>query len=208
MILRKTAHQSPERIGILGGTFDPIHIGHLIMAQTAMRRFKLDRVIFVPANIPPHKNPHEVTLPRHRLNMVKLALVGHKRFSVSDFEINREGPSYSIDTVRHFREKFLPRTKLFFLMGQDAFEGLKNWKDVAQIFKLVKIVVVNRPGFKFENVYLPHHSVLMPGIDISSSDVRNQVVEGNAINYLVPQKVADYIQKHRLYRKKKIKKGF
>ncbi len=193
----------PSRVGILGGTFDPIHIGHLVMAQAAMKKLGLQKVIFVPANLPPHKNPGGVTPALRRLAMVRLALSGHPHFSVSDFEINKPGRSYSIDTIRHFREMFPARTKLFFLMGQDAFEGLKEWKDVAQIFKLVHIVVVNRPGYKPDQVHLPHHSVLMPGIDIASSDVRNQVIEGNAISYLVPPKVAEYIQKHRLYRKKR-----
>ncbi len=191
-----------QRIGILGGTFDPIHIGHLVMAQAALEGMRLKEIIFVPSHLPPHKNSKDVTPAHDRLQMVTRAIKDNPSFKVSDFEVKKEGRSYSIDTVQHFKGLYHSQTKLFFIVGQDAFGGLGQWKDINGILKLVDFVVVNRPGCKERQGGIKHHSVLMPGIDISSSEVRQQAAQGNLISYLVPKSVAEYIEKRGLYQNK------
>ncbi len=185
----------------MGGSFDPIHIGHLVMAQAARDKFNLDQVVFIPANLPPHKPRQRLASAKHRLAMVRLAIKGHQAFTCSDFEVNRPGKSYSIDTCRYFRQRYPSETKIFFIVGQDAFAGLKKWKNIDGIRKIVDFIVVNRPGFRTTKGGLPHFSVQMPGIAISSSDVRQQIELGNAVHFLMPPKVAEYIDQNKLYRK-------
>lgn len=188
-----------RRIGLLGGTFNPIHIGHLTMAQIAKERMNLDKIIFIPSHIPPHKKVKNLALAKHRYAMVRLAIQGNPGFAVSDFEYKKAGRSYSIDTIRHFWKNNPQGTKFFFIIGADAVAGLKDWKRIEQIVKLVTFVVVNRPGYIYREDRIEYQYVAMPAIDIASSFLRSRVAQGRSIQYFVPDSVYAYIKKHNLY---------
>ncbi len=189
-----------NRLGILGGTFDPIHLGHVRMAEVVLEKMRLDKVIFVPSHLPPHKSGFGLSSSDIRLKMVCSAIKGNPYFGASSFEVERRGKSYSIDTVGHFTKKF-PGAKLFYIIGYDAFARLHQWKAIDEILKMVEFVVVNRPG-NFTNPHcIKHHAVLMPGMDISSSNIRRLVQQGKSIRYLVPDKVRGYIEENGLYRR-------
>ena len=203
MPARGVGKNAVRRVGILGGTFDPIHNGHVIMAQTVLKKMNLDRVVFVPCRRPPHKVGHKVTPVRHRLSMIRSAIRGHAAFTVSDFEAKRPGKSYSIDTIRHLQGKYPPGTKLYFIVGQDACGGINKWRNSRDILQLVEFIVVNRPGYLDRSRGPEHVPVPIPDMDISSSDVRRLVIQGYPVDRLVPRQVAEYISRHRLYRKKR-----
>ena len=188
-----------KRIGILGGTFNPIHMGHLAIAQVSRERLSLDKVYFVPTNIPPYKSSRSVISSLHRYNMVNLAIKGNPFFGVSDFEIKREGKSYSIDTVEHFKKVFSKNAKLFFIVGEDAFMTLHTWRKIEEISKLVTFVVVNRPGFKDKQPKIKSKAIVMPGLDISSSAIRRDLRSGKTVKYFLPEKVLGYIKKKKIY---------
>ncbi len=188
-----------QRIGVLGGTFNPIHTGHLAIAQMALERMNLTKVIFVPAYIPPHKNKKIVARAKDRFSMVQLAVKGNSFFEISDFEINKKGKSYTIDTMRHFQEKYPDDTRLFFIIGEDTLSQLPKWRYIDNILEIAEFIVVNRPGHTKKSSDLKHHSVIMPGIDISSSYVRLRLVQNKTIRYFVPDQVLEYIQKNRVY---------
>ena len=190
-----------KRIGIFGGTFNPIHVGHLAIAQMALEQMKLDHVIFVPSNIPPHKKSHHILSSKHRYNMVRLAIQGNSNFSLSDVELKRDGRSYTIDTVSSFRKKFPAPAKLFFIIGADTLPHLKDWKYVEDLVKIIKFVVVNRPGYKKINIKFNYHFVSMPGLDISSTILRKRIAQAKTIRYYVPDKVFQYIEKNKLFKK-------
>jgi len=135
-----------KRIGILGGTFNPIHIGHLAIAEWSYEKLKLDKVIFVPTYLPPHKSSRGVIDAKTRYKMVELAIKDNPHFEISDFEIKKGGKSYSIDTVRYFSEKFNKDTKLYFIIGEDCLSTLHKWKEIEKLVSLASFVVVNRPG--------------------------------------------------------------
>ena len=135
-----------ERIGILGGTFDPVHIGHMAIAQKALEKCRLDKVIFVPSALPPHKKMPRLASAWDRYRMVALAAQGNPRFEVSDYEVQKGGKSYSIDTVCHFRAQYPAETKLFFIIGEDNVDTLETWKEIDRIIEIVTFIVVNRPG--------------------------------------------------------------
>ena len=190
-----------RRIAIFGGTFNPIHVGHLVAALTALELMRLDQVIFVVSNHPPHKKDKYFASSRDRLNLVQLAVQGHQAFRVSDCEIKRGGKSYSIDTVEFFRKKFPPPTKLFFIIGGDELNALPTWKDYPRLLERVTFVAVNRPGYQ-KNIHserIPHKDVEMPAIDLSSSLIRDYRRKGKSIRWLVPERVALYIEKKGLY---------
>jgi len=189
-----------ERIGVLGGTFNPIHIGHLAMAQMALERMHLTKVVFVPAHIPPHKNPGVVAHAKHRYQMVKLAIDGNASFELSDFEINKKGKSYTIDTMNYFYGAYPKDTKLYFIIGGDALGDLRSWRYIDDILKISEFIVVNRPGYVKKSSNVKHHSVIMPGIDISSSHVRMRLFQNRTIRYFVPDSVLEYIHQNQLYR--------
>jgi len=188
-----------ERIGVLGGTFNPIHVGHLAIAQMALERMHLTKVIFVPAHIPPHKNPGIVASAQHRYQMVKLAIDGNASFEISDFEINKKGKSYTVDTMQHFYKLYGQDAKLYFIIGGDALGDLRNWRYIDDILKISEFIVVNRPGYVKKGGDVKHHSVIMPGIDISSSYVRMRLFQNRTIKYFVPDNVLGYISQHCLY---------
>jgi nicotinate-nucleotide adenylyltransferase len=187
------------KIAILGGTFNPIHIGHLILAEEAREKLGLERIIFVPAYLPPHKDNSHIAEALHRYSMVKLAIKKNNYFSVSDIEIKRDGRSYTIDTVREFKRTY-PDDDLYFIIGSDLLKYLDDWKDLDEIIKMVKFVVATRPGYLLEKI--PSHIATLPirAVDISGFEIRKAIEEDKSFRYLVPEAVFNYIGKHRLYK--------
>ncbi|MDD8030847.1 MAG: nicotinate-nucleotide adenylyltransferase [Acidobacteriota bacterium] len=211
--------------GLFGGTFNPIHNGHLKAALEVIARLPLDRVLFIPSYIPPHKNHKEVVPVRHRLKMVEIACQGYLKFLVSDVEARRPGPSYSISTLKKFKTTFQDE-KFFFIVGSDAFLEIDTWKDYSLLLKECSFIVVTRPGFGLElvkkvidkirpaNLFIIDHKktiskeeLLIGGIylleaatpDISSTEIRRRLQAGLPISGLVPKGVEDYIKKYKLY---------
>lgn len=171
------------------------------MAQMALEKCRLKKVIFVPCHIPPHKNPRQVASSRHRFNMVSLAISGNPLFEISDFEIKKPGPSYTIDTLRYLKRIYNKEARLFFIIGGDTLPQLKNWRYIEDILRIATFIVVNRPGQFKKTKGIAYLSVTMPGIDISSSYVRRCIAQGKTIKYFVFENVANYIKKYKLYNK-------
>jgi nicotinate-nucleotide adenylyltransferase len=188
-----------KKIGIFGGTFNPIHTGHLLIAQEVLRSLGLNVIIFVPVYIPPHKKDSDLVSAHDRYNMVKIAISNNPNFKVSASEIKRKGLSYSIDTLREFKRKFGRGTNLYFIIGSDMARELKAWKQIDAINKLVKFVIVNRPGYRMKR--LPRYAQLIdsPYINISSRRIRRLIKRGDSVRYLVPHKVLEYILKNKIY---------
>jgi nicotinate-nucleotide adenylyltransferase len=189
-----------QKIGLLGGTFDPIHIGHLLMARTALEQMDLDQVIFIPSCVPPHKKSPTLFSAMDRLEMVRLAVTQVPEFAVSDFEIQKGGRSYSVDTVRHFRGISPTSAKLYFIVGGDAISQLDTWKDADQLKTMCSFVSVNRPGYSRGDAELKYHAVTMNGIEMSSTEIRRRILQGKSIQFLVPDAVLGYIRDKKLYR--------
>ncbi|HUI29175.1 MAG TPA: nicotinate-nucleotide adenylyltransferase [Candidatus Acidoferrales bacterium] len=194
---------SSARVGILGGTFNPPHIAHLIAAESATEQLRLDKMLFVPAAIPPHKLNEKIIPANVRLQMVKLAIKGNPKFEVCDIELKRSGASYSIDTIIELKGKF-PDDKFFLVIGIDLLIDFYSWKDPEKILDKCDVVAMNRPGFALESVdqgLLRRVEVLsVPGLDVSSSDIRRRVHSGRSIRFLVPQAVEEYIYANSIYR--------
>lgn len=188
------------RIGILGGTFNPIHIGHLILAEEALSKLKLDKVIFVPTFIPPHKNIEGEIKPKDRLKMVEIAIGDNPSFAVSTFELDLKKKSYSIDTLKEFRREYGDKAEFYFITGSDLLKDLFSWKDVNDIFKMSKFIVANRPGYPVKDVPEDVETVVITPIEVSSEDIRRRLKAGKSIRYLVPEKVRAYIIEHNLYK--------
>lgn len=190
-------------IGIFGGTFNPPHIGHLIAAEHVRTELSLDRIIFVPAALPPHKLNQDVTAPEHRLAMVRLAIQDNAHFDLSEIEITRGGVSFTIDTLRELKAKH-PDDQLFLLIGMDNLVDFHTWKSPERIVGLARVVVMTRPGFTTKDVpSLMKEEIRMcpvPEIGIASRELRKRVSEGKSIQYLVAESVRCYIEEHRLYR--------
>ena len=183
------------KIALFGGTFDPIHHGHLILAREAVEQLGLDLLIFIPNTISPHKLAC-VAAPAHlRMEMVRAAIEGEPRFAVDDLELARTGPSYAIDTVEAMRERH-PGATLFYLVGEDNVAKLQTWRRADELQQLAQFVVLSRTG------HTPNHSfpVVQRDIDISSTDLRIRVAKGASIRYLAPQKVLEIIGQHQLYK--------
>lgn len=192
-----------KRLGILGGTFDPIHSGHLILAEQLKEELKLQKVIFIPSANPPHKENYFVSSAKDRLKMVKIAIRDNPDFLISDIELKREGKSYTIDTLTQLK-KLYKDYGLFFLLGSDAIDELPTWKEPDKIFQKVKVVVALRPGFNRidpENRFV-RRSLVVPinGLNISSTQIREKIRIGKSIRYLVPPGVEKFIRSKRLYR--------
>ncbi len=189
------------RIGILGGTFNPIHTGHLIVAQDALEAARLDRVIFIPSATPPHKRLEGNVSAAHRLRMVKLAIAGDKRFAADDLEIKRGGKSYSVDTLVELRRRYR-RAEFYFIIGADSLSELHRWKDARRLVKLCRFLAVARPGFAPNPARLPglrYRRLRAHPCAIASSDIRRRLARGQSIRYLVPDAVVRYIRTHKLY---------
>jgi nicotinate-nucleotide adenylyltransferase len=185
------------RVGILGGTFDPIHIGHLIAASSVYEALNLDSIVFMPAGDPWQKRDRELSSGEHRLEMVKLATIDDDRFQASDIEISRSGPTYAIDTVREWK-RLHPADELFWIVGSDALSGIPSWHKWEAFVNEVTIVSVNRIG-QSASVDFDVVSVEMPEVRISATELRDKFTNKLDTKYLVPQKVSDYISDQGLY---------
>lgn len=188
-----------RRVGIMGGTFDPVHHGHLVAASEVAQAFELDEVIFVPTGNP-YLKPH-VSSSEHRYLMTVIATASNPRFKVSRVDVDREGPTYTIDTLQDIRER-MPDAELFFITGADAIAQIMEWKDAREMFRIAHFIAVSRPGHELSIAGLPEDrlSVLeVPALAISSTDCRSRVRRGFPVWYLVPDGVVQYIAKNRLY---------
>jgi nicotinate-nucleotide adenylyltransferase len=189
-----------SKVGIFGGTFDPIHLGHLITAQSVKELRNLEKIIFIPAFISPHKSDAKTSSPEDRLNMIKLAVDGIPFFDYSDTEVKKGGVSYSIDTLRELKKHY---SELELLIGYDNIFSFHTWKEPDEILNLAKIIVLKRKSShppQFEDKYY-HQAVFVQtrGIEISATDIRERVKNGMPINFLVPPAVIKYIYEHKLY---------
>ncbi|HMB68735.1 MAG TPA: nicotinate-nucleotide adenylyltransferase [bacterium] len=190
------------RLGIFGGTFDPVHLGHLILAELTRGLLGLDRILFVPARMSPHKRGADAS-PEHRFRMTGIAVKDNPHFEVSDVEIRREGPSYTVDTLRSLRGKNPPDTEHYLLLGADSARDLESWREHEELLDGSKVVILGRPGT--EDRELPgavasRATVLStPLIEISSSEIRRRVRAGETIRYLVTEPVESYIRSQGLY---------
>ncbi|MEK4243632.1 nicotinate-nucleotide adenylyltransferase [Janibacter sp. FSL W8-0316] len=190
-----------KRLGVMGGTFDPIHHGHLVAASEAASRFGLDEVVFVPTGEPWQKADKQVSPAEHRYLMTVVATASNPRFTVSRVDIDREGPTYTIDTLRDLREQ-RPDDELFFITGADALAQILSWKDIGELWDLAHFIGVTRPGYHLSETGLPDDKVTLqevPAMAISSTDCRQRVADGDPVWYLVPDGVVQYINKYELY---------
>jgi nicotinate-nucleotide adenylyltransferase len=195
------------RLGILGGTFNPPHLGHLVCAQEAYVQLGLDRVMLIPARIPPHKPVDDEPGPEHRLELCRLAVNADERFAVSSLEMQREGPSYMVDTLKELKSQ-VPDSELFLIVGGDVAAGMPNWHEPERVLSLATVAVAERRGTSKGSVYAALQSIRggeqaqffrMPRIGISSTMVRTRARAGEPIKYIVPDAVAGYIEEHGLY---------
>jgi nicotinate-nucleotide adenylyltransferase len=212
---------APQRIGLFGGTFNPVHIGHLRCAEEIREQFALSRVVFVPSCMPPHKKQPSVS-PSHRCEMTRLAIADNPCFEFSDIELKREGSSYSYDTIEHFLRQEAPASKLFFIIGSDAFREIHTWRNYPDFFEKCGFIVMSRPGIPFPSPFnLPrvsdegfvrlnedtyeHRSgnrvcfARVSALDIASSEIRSRIAGGRSISYLVTAGVERYIHENGLY---------
>jgi nicotinate-nucleotide adenylyltransferase len=190
------------RLGVMGGTFDPVHHGHLVAASEVQSLFSLDEVAFVPSGQPWQKAGKLVSPAEHRYLMTVIATASNPHFWVSRVDIDRPGPTYTIDTLRDLSAQH-PTAELFFITGADALEQIVSWKDADELFELAHFVGVTRPGYVLSDDHLPRDAVSLvevPAMAISSSACRERVLAGRPVWYLVPDGVVQYIGKHRLYR--------
>jgi nicotinate-nucleotide adenylyltransferase len=199
------------RLGIYGGTFDPVHYGHLLLAECCREQCRLDAVWFLPAAVPPHKQQRELAPAAARIDMLELAIAGQEAFSVSRYEIDRGGVNFTVDTLAHFHEED-PTRELFFLLGADMLHDLPRWRDPAGICRLALPVAVRRGGGPAVDFHalaeflsadrvaqIERHQVEMPEIALSSTELRQRVAAGQSIRYRTPRAVEQYIATHRLY---------
>lgn len=223
---RRSAPRANLKLGLFGGSFNPIHLAHLRSAEEVAEALQLDRVLFIPAGKPPHKVRADLAPAHHRLALVHRAIAGNPRFQVSTIEIERAGGSYSIDTVRSLRQR-RPQARLSLIIGMDQYRELGTWKSYAELLELCDLVVTSRPGFAFEQARsalpvavrdrfcyqaeqerLVHETgtqiifLRISDLDISASAIRERLRRGASIRYLVPQSVHRYIEQHRLYGRK------
>lgn len=199
-----------RRIGVLGGTFDPIHLGHLAVAQGALHLAGLERVLFIPAGQPPHKEGRRITAAEHRAEMVRLAIAENPLFELSTIEMDRQGPSYTILTVQALKAQN-PDWEIHFIAGMDSLEEIQTWHEYRTLLSLVRFLVAIRPGFggrRSDRVLRELGPDLagrvrileIPGLEISGTDLRQRAAEGYPLRYLIPRPVIAYIETHGLYR--------
>jgi len=203
--------KNDKKIGILGGTFDPIHYGHLIIAEEVRQSFDLEKIIFIPSGMPPHKAGLRVTPAEHRYNMVYNAIKTNDCFEVSRIELERTGYTYTVDTLRQLKSLFGNDTKLFFIVGADIIMDLLTWKEPRKIFEMCEFIATVRPGYNNDsfineieyliNVYgVKINIAYLPLIEISSTSIREKVRNKKSIKYLVPDATEAYILENELYR--------
>ena len=200
-------------VALFGGTFDPIHHGHLIAARAVAELLEYERVVFIPAPNPPHKIGHDLADAAHRLEMVRRAIEGESCFEVSDIELCRPGPSFTILTVQAYRQEVGPDVPLAWIVGGDSLAELHTWFRVDELVRLCRIVTAVRPGYETPDLsrlcrglnreqieQLTRDVLTTPRVDIASTDIRRRIREGRSIRFLLPEKVRDYIEQHALYR--------
>ena len=185
---------SSEKIGLFGGSFDPIHHGHLILARDAMESLGLDRVIFIPVMVSPHKLARPPAAARLRCEMVAAAIAGEPRFRMDSCEAEREGPSFAIDTVRLMRQRF-PQAEFFYFIGEDNVSALHTWKEIDAMKELATFVVLARGDLEPVEGF----PVISRNIDISSTDIRNRIARGLSVRYLLPDAICAILARHKLY---------
>jgi len=201
-----------KRIGLMGGSFDPIHFGHLVLAEEMRTRLTLDKVIFIPVGRAPHKHADKMTMPRQRYEMVMLATLDHPNFEVSSIEIDREGITYSHETVSQIVRESSLEDEFFFIAGADTLMELESWRSVETLLQMVTFVGAARPGtdqaellLKMEQLQRRYNASVkieeLPELDISSTDLRKRIALGQSVKYLMPDNVVQYIEKHQLYLK-------
>ena len=198
------------KTGMLGGTFDPVHLGHLSIAEEAMISQGLSQVIMIPAGQPAFKSNKKVAQAEHRLAMLRLAVEGRSNLHVSEIEIKRPGPSYTIDTIAQLRKSSGAESDLYFIVGWDSLMQLPEWREPSRIIEMCKLIAVPRPGYRRPDMKMleeeipgiTQRTVLLdkPRIDLSASNIRNMVAEGEPIDRFVPASVVEYIKKYNLYR--------
>jgi nicotinate-nucleotide adenylyltransferase len=204
-----------RRIGVLGGTFDPVHYGHLVIAEEVYATLQLTEIVFVPAGQPPHKTSIEITSAAHRLEMLELAIASNPHFTISRVDLDRPGPSYTVDTLQLLRKQWGEKTAIYFIIGGDSLEDLLSWHDPSGILKqLTYLVAVRRPGYNESEASYDWLETRLSGIkqrllvvdapqfDISATDLRQRVSEGRPIKYQTPESVESYIVQYDLYRVK------
>ncbi len=205
-----------KSIALFGGSFNPIHFGHLAIAEEVRNKHNIDKVIFLPTNLPPHKDPTDLADAKKRLIMTHLATVSNPCFDTSSFEIDRGGKSYSIDTVKYFYQLFKGKTELYFIIGADMLSEILTWKSIEEILKMCRFIAVSRPGYDVQKIFNRHFLTSenyniasglldnimieeMPMLDISATDIRRRVAEWKSIKYLVPESVEQFIHNQQLY---------
>src|SRR6266849_5392639 len=202
-----------RRVGVLGGTFDPIHYGHLVIAEEVYAALDLKEMVFVPAGQPPHKPGRPITPAHHRLALLERAIASNPHFTISQVDLHRPGPSYTVETLRLLRQQWGPQTAIYFVIGGDSLEDLLTWHDPAGILEqLTYLVAVQRPGYEEASGYRESLEARLPGIkqrlvmvrapqlEISSTDLRLRVAEGRPIKYQTPEAVEHYIAQYGLYK--------
>ena len=200
-----------KKAGILGGTFNPIHNGHIELAKKALKEFGLDHILFVPTGLPPHKSSKDLAPKKHRLQMVSEAIKGQKRFRLSKMEINRSGYSYAVDTFNKLQKRLGKKTRLFYVMGLDSINNILSWKKPLDLFKMCEFIVATRPGSKIKTfkrllkfpplaINKNKISVIELKMDVSATDIRDRIKSGKPISKLVPAGVAKYIEQNSLYK--------
>ncbi|MCL7454903.1 MAG: nicotinate-nucleotide adenylyltransferase [Anaerolineae bacterium] len=197
------------RLGVLGGTFDPIHHGHLVAAQEVLHQLRLDRVLFVPAGDPPHKPSRPVSATHHRVRMVELGIAGRADFVLSRVDVDRPGPHYTVGMLQLLHREWGPGATLYFIEGTDSLADILSWHRPEQLIALADLAVVQRPGVEVDTDAVERqlpglreriHWVQMPSLEISSTDLRARVREGRPISYLLPAAVEGYVREQDLYR--------
>jgi len=201
--------QMKQKIGIMGGTFDPIHVGHLVTAEAVRNEYGLDKVLFIPAANPPHKQNQKVTPAIHRYIMTAMATYSNPYFHVSSIELDRPGPSYTIDTIYELIDKFGPQTEIYFITGADAIQEIPTWDRIEELLGLCQFIAATRPGCvpSVDNIkeYFGElgvsriHRLNTPELEISSTDIRARIKSACSIKYIVPESVENYIIKEGLY---------
>lgn len=198
-----------ENLAIFGGTFDPIHYGHLLVAEQVYDSIAVDKVLFIPAGDPPHKTNSCITDARHRYRMVELAIEGNENFLLSDYELKKRGKSYTADTLRYFKKNKIAE-KLYFVIGADSLLEIFNWREPEYLLQNANFVVVSRPGYSLKDSdlaekYKPYlkQIIFLNTIEVgySSSQIRELLQEGKSIKYQTPDQVIDYIEEYKLYRR-------
>lgn len=192
-----------QRIGVFGGTFDPIHTGHLVATEQIREKLDLEKILFIPCWIQPFKQKNKITSAADRLFMTKLAIQGNSYFQVSDIEIKRKKVSYTVETLRELKRKYKNK-QLYLILGSDNIRAIKKWYKPEEIFQLAKVVFVTRPGINQAlSLKLPENSIRLAinGVNISSTQIREKVKKGESIKYLVPERVEKFIRANKLYLK-------